>query len=98
MKECFKLGERIEKLEGRIEKRKIRIDKLQSSLKEEKNKLAKEEETLLHLKYNDVLKRMQETGVSPDEALRAIANGVEENQTVGNESQREGVGNYEKKY
>ena len=92
------MEERIEKLEERIGKRKIRIEKLQSSLKDEKNKLAKDEETLLHLKYNDVLKRMQETGVSPDEALRAIDNGVEKNQSTGNEGQREGVGEYENKY
>lgn len=66
------MSERITKLEERIEKRKARIEKLQNNLKDEKAKLSKDEETLLHLKYNDVLKLMQETGVSPDEAIRAI--------------------------
>ena len=93
---CFSLGERIKKLEERIEKRKQRIEKFQSSLKEEKIKLSKDEDTLLHLKYNDVLKRMQETGVSPDEALSAIENENEKNQVVGNNNNQEGVKNHEK--
>lgn len=96
------MSERIKKLEERIEKRKQRIEKLQSNLKEEKSKLSKDEESLLHLKYNDVLKRMQETGVSPDEALRAIDNEIEKNQpeeTSNNQvsnNNLEGVQNYAK--
>ncbi|QSX24469.1 hypothetical protein [Priestia megaterium] len=66
------MSERIKKLEERIIKREQKIEKLQVSLKEEKNRLNKDKETLLHLKYDDVLKRMQETGVSPDQALQAI--------------------------
>lgn len=86
----------MKKLEESIEKRKQRIEKFQSSLKEEKIKLSKDEDTLLHLKYNDVLKRMQETGVSPDEALRAIENENEKNQVAGNNNNQEGVQNHEK--
>ena len=94
------MGERIKKIEERIEKRKNRIEKLQTSLKEEKIKLNKDEETLLHLKYNDVLKRMQETGVSPDEALRAIDNEVEkekkQTEENNNNEKKEGEQTYEK--
>ncbi|MCM3736476.1 hypothetical protein M3215_11735 [Bacillus cytotoxicus] len=77
------MSERIKKMEERIAKREQRIGKLQASLKEEKNRLSKDNETLLHLKYDDVLKRMQEKGVSPDEALRVIDNevGKDQNQT-----------------
>jgi len=74
------LGDRLKKLEERIGKRKERIEKLHSSIKEEKSKLKKDEETLMHLKYDEVLKRMQETGVSPDEALRAIDSQSNDNQ------------------
>ncbi|MGG0284307.1 hypothetical protein ABEY41_04090 [Peribacillus butanolivorans] len=86
------------KLEERIEKRKARIEKLQNNLKDEKAKLTKDEEILLHLKYNDVLKLMQETGVSPDEAIRAIDNEKTKNQP-DEENQphhKEGEKNYER--
>lgn len=89
------MEERIKKAEERIEKRKQRIEKLQSSLKEEKSKLKKEEEALMHLKYDDVLKRMLETGVSPDEALRAIDQEVEKSQSNNNQ---EGVRGHEESY
>lgn len=79
------MDDRIKKVAERIEKRKQRIETLQSNLKEEKMKLKKDEETLMHLKYDDVLKRMQETGVSPDEALRAIDNEVKKNQSNSNQ-------------
>lgn len=79
------MGERLKKLEERIEKRKERIEKSLSSIKEERNKLKKDEETLKHLKYDEVLKRMHETGFSPDEALRAIDNELEKSRS--NDSQ-----------
>ncbi|MCR8860401.1 hypothetical protein [Bacillus pseudomycoides] len=88
--------ERIKKIEERITKREQRIEKLQASLKEERNRLAKDKETLLHLKYDDVLKRMQEKGVSPDEALRAIDNeekGQKED-NPNNSNNSEGVHSY----
>ncbi|MBD8591005.1 MULTISPECIES: hypothetical protein [Peribacillus] len=92
------MSERMIKLEERIEKRKARIEKLQNNLKDEKAKLTKDEEILLHLKYNDVLKLMQETGVSPDEAIRAIDNEKTKNQP-DEENQphhKEGEKNYER--
>lgn len=98
IKGVFQLAERIQKLEERIEKRREKVEKLQSSLKDEKSKLAKDEETLLHLKYNDVLKRMQETGVSPDEALRAIDNGYDKSQTERNEGNPEGGSSHGNNY
>lgn len=92
------MSERITKLEERIEKRKAKIEKLQNSLKDEKAKLSKDEDTLLHLKYNDVLKLMQETGVSPDEAIRAIDNEKSKNQPEEEEQPhyKEGENNYER--
>lgn len=100
------MSERIKKLEERITKREQRIEKLQASLKEEKNRLTKDKETLLHLKYDDVLKRMQETGVSPDEALRVIDNEVEKSQNQthftednqNNSNNREGAQGYVQNY
>lgn len=79
------MDDRIKKVVERIEKRQQRIETLQSNLKEEKRKLKKDEDTLMHLKYDDVLKRMQDTGVSPDEALRAIDNEVKKNQSNSNQ-------------
>lgn len=98
--------ERIKKMKERIVKREQRIEKLQASLKEEKNRLSKDKETLLHLKYDDVLKRMQETGVSPDEALKAIDNKVEKIQVEtdvkednpNNSIKREGAQGYAQTY
>ncbi|MFJ7954202.1 hypothetical protein ACIQZG_22120 [Lysinibacillus sp. NPDC096418] len=48
------------------------FEKLQDSLNKEKSNLRKDEIKLVHLKYNQVLKQMLETKISPDEALRAI--------------------------
>jgi len=87
------LGDRLKKLEERIGKRKERIEKLQYSIKEEKSKLKKDEETLMHLKYDEVLKRMQETGVNPDEALRAIDNELEKSQSNDNQGGIQNHGN-----
>lgn len=101
------MSERIKKLEERIIKREQKIEKLQASLKEEKNRLNKDKETLLHLKYDDVLKRMQETGVSPDKALQAIDEvDKSQNQTQtrftednkNDSNNREGVQDYAKNY
>ncbi|GAB0171760.1 hypothetical protein LSPCS325_51970 [Lysinibacillus sp. CTST325] len=87
------MGDRLKKLEERIGKRKERIEKLHSSLKEEKNRLKKDEETLKHLKYDEVLKRMHETGFSPDKALRAIDNELEKSQSNGNQGGVQNNGN-----
>lgn len=86
------MEERIKKIAERIEKRKERIEKLQSSMKEEKGKLKKDEETLKHLKYDDVLKRMHETGVSPDEVLKVIDNEVEKSQSNNNQEREQEYG------
>ncbi|MGE7954779.1 hypothetical protein [Lysinibacillus xylanilyticus] len=87
------MGDRLKKLEERIGKRKYRIEKLHYSMKEEKSKLKKDEETLMHLKYDEVLKRMQETGVNPDEALRAIDNELEKSQSDDNQGGVQNHGN-----
>lgn len=79
------MDERTNKLAERIEKRKQRIETLQSNLKEEKIKLKKDEEALTQLKYDYVLKRMQEKGLSPEDALSAIDNEVEKNQSNSNQ-------------
>lgn len=88
------------KVEERIEKREKRIVKLQLDLKEEKNKLKTDKELLVHLKYDDVLKQMNEKGVSPDEALRALQTIKNENNEVNTNQSliNEGVVNYENKY
>ncbi|PEQ04857.1 hypothetical protein [Bacillus toyonensis] len=72
--------ERIKKIEERISSRKQKIEKLQDGLKSEKNKLKKDQDILFHLKYDDILTRIQETGFSPNELLRVIDNEVEKNQ------------------
>lgn len=74
------LSDRIKKLEEKIAKRKQKIEKLNDNLKDEKNRLATDEAQLFNLKYSEVFKRLQETGVSPDEALKAIDNEVEKSQ------------------
>lgn len=74
------LSDRIKKLEEKIAKRKQKIEKLNDNLKDEKSRLATDEAQLFNLKYSEVFKRLQETGVSPDEALKAIDNEVEKSQ------------------
>ncbi|MGE7939924.1 hypothetical protein [Bacillus paramycoides] len=96
------LSDRIKRLEERIAKKEQRIEKLQDTLKEEKSRLAKDKELLFNLKYSDVLRRLQETGVSPDEALKAIDNEVEKGQVEtdvkednpNNSTKREGAQDY----
>lgn len=74
------MSDRINKLEEKIAKRKQKIEKLNDNLKDEKNRLAAEETQLFNLKYSEVFKLIQETGVSPEEALKAIDNKVEKSQ------------------
>jgi hypothetical protein len=75
-------------------------------LKDEKNRLATDETQLFNLKYSEVFKRLQETGVSPDEALKAIDNKVEKSQVEPEEKEDaqsngtngEGANDYVKTY
>lgn len=64
--------DQIKKYEERIKKRKDSIENLEKKLKDEKTKLKQEEKNLMHKKYAEVLRAMQENGVSPDEALKAM--------------------------
>lgn len=97
---------RIKKLEEKIAKREQRIEKLQDNLKDEKSRLATDRELLFNLKYSEVLRRLQETGVSPDEALKAIDNEVEKGQVgtdvkednQNNSTKREGAQGYVQTY
>ncbi|HHK5549187.1 hypothetical protein OCB14_23030 [Bacillus cereus] len=100
------LSGRIKKLEEKIAKREQRIEKLQDNLKDEKSRLATDKELLFNLKYSEVLRRLQETGVSPDEALKAIDNEVEKGQVgtdvkednQNNSTKREGAQGYVQTY
>lgn len=100
------LSDRIKKLEGKIAKREQRIEKLNDNLKEEKSRLATDKDLLFNLKYSEVFKRLQETGVSPDEALKALGNEVEKSQVetevkednLNNSTMREGAQSYAKTY
>ncbi|MEK4620569.1 hypothetical protein NYE71_31730 [Bacillus sp. FSL K6-0273] len=97
---------RIKKLEEKIAKREQRIEKLQDNLKDEKSRLATDKELLFNLKYSEVLRRLQETGVGPDEALKAIDNEVEKGQVgtdvkednQNNSTKREGAQGYVQTY
>ncbi|WP_257155490.1 MULTISPECIES: hypothetical protein [Bacillus cereus group] len=100
------LSDRIKKLEGKIVKREQRIEKLNDNLKDEKSRLATDKDLLFNLKYSEVFKRLQETGVSPDEALKALDNEVEKSQVetevkednLNNSTMREGAQSYAKTY
>ncbi|MED2752075.1 hypothetical protein P4278_30825 [Bacillus thuringiensis] len=100
------MSDRIKKLEEKIAKREQRIEKLNDNLKEEKNRLATDKELLFNLRYSEVLKRLQETGVSPSEALKAIDSEVEKNQVEtdvkednsNNSTNREGAQGYAETY
>ncbi|MGH0792204.1 hypothetical protein ACQVTU_32265 [Bacillus cereus] len=100
------LSDRIKKLEEKIEKREQRIEKLNDNLKEEKSRLATDKNLLFNLKYSEVFKRLQETGVSPDEALKALDSEVEKGQVetevkednLNNNTMREGAQSYAKTY
>ncbi|QWG92855.1 hypothetical protein EXW40_27740 (plasmid) [Bacillus mycoides] len=96
------MSDRIKKLEEKIAKREQRIEKLNDNLKDERSRLATDKELLFNLQYSEVFKRIQETGVSPDEALKAIVSGVEKNQVEtevkednpNNSTMREGAQDY----
>ncbi|MED3090352.1 hypothetical protein [Bacillus toyonensis] len=96
------MSNRIKKLEEKIANRKQRIEKLNDNLKDEKSRLATDETLLFNLQYSEVLKRLQETGVSPDEALKALNNEVEKKQAEievkedkqNNSTMREGAQGY----
>ncbi|MEC5307675.1 hypothetical protein [Bacillus thuringiensis] len=100
------LSDRIKKLEGKIVKREQRIEKLNDNLKDEKSRLATDKDLLFNLKYSEVFKRLQETGVSPDEALKALDYEVEKSQVetevkednLNNSTMREGAQSYAKTY
>ncbi|MCQ6287858.1 hypothetical protein BK703_33250 [Bacillus thuringiensis serovar silo] len=100
------MSDRIQKLEGKIAKREQRIEKLNDNLKEERSRLATDKDLLFNLKYSEVFKRLQETGVSPDEALKALENEVEKSQVetevkednLDTSTMREGAQIYAKTY
>ncbi|MEK4841514.1 hypothetical protein [Bacillus sp. FSL L8-0152] len=96
------LSDRIKKLEEKIANREQRIEKINDNLKDEKSRLEKDKQLLFNLKYSEVFKRLQETGVSPDEALKALDNEVEKKQVEtevkeensNNSTMREGAQDY----
>jgi uncharacterized coiled-coil protein SlyX len=101
------LSGRIKKLEEeKIAKREQRIEKLNDNLKKKKSRLATDKDLLFNLKYSEVFKRLQETGVSPDEALKALDYEVEKSQVgtevkednLNNSTMREGAQSYAKTY
>ncbi|MGN4511886.1 hypothetical protein [Bacillus cereus group sp. MYBK242-2] len=100
------MSDRIKKLEEKIAKREQRIEKLNENLKDEKSRLETDKQLLFNLQYSEVFKRLQETGVSPAEALKAIDNEVEKSQvepevkedTQSNGTNGEGANDYVKTY
>lgn len=100
------MSDRIKKLEEKIAKREQRIEKLNDNLKDEKSRLETDKQLLFNLQYSEVLKRLQETGVSPAEALKAIDNEVEKSQvkpeikedTQSNGTNGEGANDYVKTF
>ncbi|MEC5307262.1 hypothetical protein [Bacillus thuringiensis] len=100
------MSDRIKKLEGKIAKREQRIEKLNDNLKDEKSRLETDKQLLFNLQYSEVFKRIQETGVSPDEALKALNKEVEKNQVenevtednLNNSTKREGAQSYAETY
>ncbi|MGX5575910.1 hypothetical protein ACWKTS_32185 [Bacillus toyonensis] len=96
------MSDRIKKLEEKIAKREQRIEKLNDNLKDEKSRLETDKQLLFNLQYSEVFKRIQETGVSPDEALKALDNKVEKKQVEtevkeenpNNSTMREGAQDY----
>ncbi|PFA82761.1 hypothetical protein [Bacillus cereus] len=100
------MSDRIKKLEEKIAKRERRIEKLNDNLKDEKSRLETDKQLLFNLQYSEVFKRLQETGVSPAEALKAIDNEVEKSQvepeikedTQSNGTNGEGANDYVKTY
>ncbi|HDW3055446.1 TPA: hypothetical protein RMI67_003083 [Bacillus cereus] len=96
------MSDRIKKLEEKIANREQRIEKINDNLKDEKSRLEKDKQLLFNLKYSEVFKRLQETGVSPDEALKALDNEVEKKQVetevkeenLNNSTMREGAQDY----
>ncbi|MDO7285908.1 hypothetical protein Q5W88_21630 [Shouchella clausii] len=69
---------KVKKLEERIAKRKERIEKYTKAIKEERKLLKKDENTLAHVKYEDVLKKLMENQVNPDDILGKVDEVIED--------------------
>lgn len=71
---------RIKGLEERIKKRKEKIKKYSEAIKEERRLLKKDEQTLAHIKYEDVLKKLMENDVNPDDILEKVDEVIQDNE------------------
>lgn len=80
---------RIQRLEERIKKRKERIKKYSEDIKEERRLLKKDEKTLAHIKYEDVLKKLMENDVNPDDILEKVDEVIQDNESSDSNVQDE---------
>lgn len=80
---------KVKKLEERIAKRKERIEKYTKAIKEERKLLKKDENTLAHVKYEDVLKKLMENQVNPDDILGKVDEVIIEDENETEESQEQ---------
>lgn len=75
------MTKRIKTIENRIENRRKKIEKYQDSIKQEKEGLKKDEQTLIHLKYNDVLQRMIENDIDAELINQVIDENINTEET-----------------
>ncbi|MFP3722670.1 hypothetical protein SFC57_24025 [Niallia circulans] len=64
--------DKIKKLEERIAKREERIEKYTEALKEERKLLKKDKQTLAHVKYDELLKKLMENDINPEDILGKV--------------------------
>lgn len=71
------MSRRINIIKKRIENREKRIEKYKDSIKKEQEGLKKDKQTLLNLKYDNVLKKLLKYDVDPEVLESAIEEEVE---------------------
>lgn len=74
------MSKRIESIEKRIENRKKRIKKYKENIKKERASLKEDEQTLLNLKYDDVLEKLLKHDIDPEVLDEAIEKNLNQNE------------------
>lgn len=80
------------KLEEKVAARKEKIEKYTEAIKKERKLLKQDEKRLAHLKYEEVLKKLMENDVSPDDILEKVDEVIveedEDNSEIGETHER----------
>lgn len=79
------MSKRVKALEKRIANRKKRINRYRENIKKEKEALKEDEQTLLNLKYNEVLEKLLKHDVDPEVLNEAIEKNIKQENDIDKE-------------